>query len=84
MGKRGRLQIGDLDPDLEPISSTEAKNRFGSVLFDISDGRKFAVNRNGRPVAVILSYRDYHTLFSKLKQLEAKLAEPEEKDELDK
>jgi prevent-host-death family protein len=46
--------------DLEPLAATEAKLRFGDILHQTSvEGRRFVVNRQGRPVSVILSYKDY-------------------------
>jgi len=49
--------------DLEPISATDAKVRFGELLHRTSvDGQTFVVNRQRRPVAVILSYRRYREL----------------------
>jgi prevent-host-death family protein len=46
--------------DLEAISATDAKIRFGEVLHRTSvDGQAFVVNRQGRPVAVVMSYRRY-------------------------
>jgi prevent-host-death family protein len=54
--------------DLEVISATDAKIRFGEVLHRASvDGQAFVVNRQGRPVAVVLSYKRYLEL---LKQSE--------------
>ena len=46
--------------DLEPIAATTAKVNFGDVLHQASvNGKKFVVNRQGKPVAVIVSYNDY-------------------------
>ena len=46
--------------DLKPISATLAKVRFGELLHQASvEGEAFIVNRQGRPVAVVLSYRQY-------------------------
>jgi prevent-host-death family protein len=46
--------------DLEAISATDAKVRFGEVLHRTSvEGQAFVVNRQGRPVAVVLSYKRY-------------------------
>jgi len=54
--------------DLEPISATHAKVRFGDILHQTSvDGKKFVVNRQGRPVSVILSYKQYLELLEKQK-----------------
>lgn len=54
--------------DLEPVSATKAKVRFGELLHQTSiDGRIFVVNRQGRPVSVILSYRQYCELLERQK-----------------
>jgi len=46
--------------DLEPIAATTAKTNFGDILHQTSvNGKKFVVNRQGKPVSVILSYNDY-------------------------
>lgn len=46
--------------DLEPIAATTAKINFGDILHQTSvNGKKFVVNRQGKPVSVILSYNDY-------------------------
>jgi prevent-host-death family protein len=46
--------------DLEAISATDAKIRFGELLHRTSvEGQAFVVNRQGRPVAVVLSYKRY-------------------------
>lgn len=46
--------------DLEPIASTKAKTFFGEILHQTSvEGRRFVVNRQGKPVSVIISYREY-------------------------
>ena len=46
--------------DLQPISATQAKVRFGDVLHETAVNRKrFVVGRHGKPVCVILSYREY-------------------------
>jgi prevent-host-death family protein len=46
--------------DLEPISATTAKINFGDILHQTSvNGKKFVVNRQGKPVSVIVSYNDY-------------------------
>lgn len=55
--------------DLEPISATNAKVRFGDILHQTSvDGKRFVVNRQGRPVSVILSYKQYQELLEKQKR----------------
>jgi prevent-host-death family protein len=46
--------------DLEPIAATKAKILFGEILHQTSvNGKRFVVNRQGRPVSVILSYKEY-------------------------
>ena len=46
--------------DLRPINATEAKVRFGELLHRTSvENEAFVVNRQGRPVAVVLSYNHY-------------------------
>ena len=46
--------------DLEPITSTKAKTFFGDVLHQTSvEGKGFVVNRQGKPVSVIISYKEY-------------------------
>jgi prevent-host-death family protein len=54
--------------DLEPISATDAKIRFGELLHRTSvDNEIFVVNRQGRPVAVVLSYKHYSELIKNQK-----------------
>ena len=49
--------------DLEPIGATTAKINFGDVLHQTSvNGKKYVVNRQGKPVSVILGYNEYCTL----------------------
>lgn len=56
--------------DLEPISSTKAKTFFGDILHQTSvEGKKFIVNRQGKPVSVILSYKEYCELVNQKKTL---------------
>jgi hypothetical protein len=46
--------------DLEPIAATRAKVIFGEILHQTSvEGKKFVVDRHGKPVSVILSYKEY-------------------------
>ena len=46
--------------DLEPIAATKAKVAFGEVLHQTSvEGKKFVVNRQGKPVSVIISFNEY-------------------------
>lgn len=52
--------------DLEPIAATKAKVVFGEILHETSvEGKKFLVNRSGKPVSVILSYKEYLALLEK-------------------
>ncbi|MHB9029039.1 MAG: type II toxin-antitoxin system Phd/YefM family antitoxin [Candidatus Latescibacterota bacterium] len=52
----GKIRIDDL----EPVSATDAKVKFGEILHETSvNGKKFIVDRHGKPVSVILSYRAY-------------------------
>lgn len=54
--------------DLEPIPATRAKVRFGDLIYQASvNGKRFMVNRQGKPVAVILSYNEYVKLIKQLK-----------------
>ena len=54
--------------DLEPIAATKAKVVFGEILHETSvEGKKFLVNRSGKPVSVILSYKEYLELLEKAK-----------------
>ena len=47
-------------PDLEEITSTKAKLIFGEILHQTAvNGKKFVVDRHGRPMSVILSYNEY-------------------------
>ena len=56
--------------DLEPIAATTAKINFGDILHQTSvNGKKFVVNRQGKPVAVILSYNDYCKLIEQIKEV---------------
>lgn len=46
--------------DLEPIAATKAKVIFGEVLHQTAvEGKKYLVNRQGKPVSVIISYNEY-------------------------
>jgi prevent-host-death family protein len=48
------------DDSMHTLSATEVKNRFGAVLREIArTGGPILVERDGRPVAVILSLRVY-------------------------
>ncbi len=58
MDKR-RIRIGDL----VPVPATEAKNKFGEVLHRACYEKKaILVERNGTPMAVILSLDEYERL----------------------
>jgi len=49
--------------DLEPVAATKAKVSFGDLMYQASVNRKrFVVNRQGKPVAVILGYNEYEQL----------------------
>jgi len=55
--------------DLEPVAATKAKVIFGEILHQTSvEGKKFLVDRHGKPVSVILSYKDYLTLIQNQKK----------------
>lgn len=59
--------------DLEPIAATKAKLLFGDILHQTSvNGKRFVVNRQGRPVSVILSYNEYCELVGQKKELKGK------------
>ena len=46
--------------DLEPMTATKAKVIFGEILHQTSvEGKKFLIDRHGKPVSVVLSYREY-------------------------
>lgn len=52
--------------DLNPITATIAKINFGDILHQTSvDGKKFIINRQGKPVSVILGYNEYCRLVEK-------------------
>ncbi len=52
--------------DLEPVAATKAKILFGEILHQTSvEGKKFLIDRHGKPVSVILSYREYCDLLEK-------------------
>ena len=55
--------------DLEHIKSTEAKINFGDILHQTSvNGKKFVIDRHGKPVSVILSYNEYISLLETSKK----------------
>ncbi len=63
---RRRIRI----KDLEPITATRAKVVFGDVLHQTSvNGKRFVVNRQGKPISVILSYKEYCELIEQLNEL---------------
>ena len=52
--------------DLSPISATKAKVNFGDILYQTSvNDKRFVINRQGKPVSVILSYNEYLELIKK-------------------
>ena len=56
--------------DLEPIAATRAKVIFGEILHETSvEGKKFLVNRQGKPVSVILSYNEYCELIKQREEV---------------
>ena len=53
---------------LKTISATEAKNRFGRLLRDVTlSDEAVVVERDGKPVAVVLSIAAYERLLPKEK-----------------
>jgi prevent-host-death family protein len=55
--------------DLEPIAATKAKTLFGEVLHQTSvEGKKFVVDRHGKPLSVIISYKEYCELIEAAKK----------------
>ena len=76
-----RILIEDLD--LVQIAATKAKTRFGEILHETSVNDKvYVVNRQGKPVSVVISYNKYIELTrndQKLKEMEDQnLTETEE------
>jgi len=56
--------------DLEPIAASRAKVNFGDILYQTSvNGKRFVVNRQGKPVSVILSYNEYCALIEQAKEV---------------
>jgi hypothetical protein len=52
--------------DLQSIKATEAKITFGDPLHQTSvNGKKLVVDRNGKPVSVLLSYNEYISLLER-------------------
>jgi len=63
-----KIKIDDI-PDLEQIPATKAKVKFGELLHETSvNDKRFVVNRQGKPVSVILSYREYLKIISENKK----------------
>ncbi len=57
--------------DLESIKATQAKIAFGDLLHQTSvNGRKFVVDRHGKPVSVLLSYNEYISLVERANRAE--------------
>lgn len=49
--------------DLEVITSTNAKLTFGDIIYQTAvEGKKFLVNRNGKPMVVIIGFNEYQKL----------------------
>jgi len=58
-GGRTRIQIRDLDS----VSATDAKNRFGELLHKVVYGQApVLIERNGRPMAVLVDIEQYLAL----------------------
>lgn len=49
--------------DMETMNATDAKREFGEVLLK-AQKEPVAINKNGKPVAVMISASDYETLIS--------------------
>lgn len=48
---------------LVPVAATQAKINFGDILHKTSvEGARFLINRAGKPVAVVMGYREYCAL----------------------
>jgi prevent-host-death family protein len=55
--------------DLERIRATDAKVFFGELLHESSiEGKKFAVYRHGRPVCVVIGYKEYLRLVEQVQK----------------
>ena len=55
------------------VSATDAKNRFGGVLHEVNQtGEPIVVEKDGKPVAVILSMDAYERLLPKERPLTLK------------
>jgi prevent-host-death family protein len=54
--------------DLETVAATKAKVIFGEILHQTSvEGKKFLIDRHGKPMSVIMSYKEYLDLVNKEK-----------------
>jgi len=54
-----KILIDDL-PELVAVPATQAKVKFGEILHETSvNDKKYVVNRQGKPVSVIISYNEY-------------------------
>jgi prevent-host-death family protein len=54
--------------DLETIPATKAKVIFGEILHQTSvEGKKYLVDRHGKPISVIISYKEYLRLLEQAK-----------------
>jgi prevent-host-death family protein len=52
--------------DLETVAATKAKVIFGEILHQTSvEGKKFLIDRHGKPMSVIMSYKEYLDLVNK-------------------
>lgn len=50
-------------PEMSKIKATEARQSFGDVIKrSVIEGEQFVVEKNGLPVVVILSIRDYEEM----------------------
>ena len=59
---KARIQIQDLDA----VSATDAKNRFGDLLHKVVYGHQpILIERNGRPMAVLVDIDQYLELKKK-------------------
>jgi len=55
---------------MKPIAAREAKNRFGTLM-DTAQREPVAIEKHGRPVAVLMSVEEYKTI--KFSRLQAEL-----------
>jgi len=50
------------------ITSTNAKLIFGDIIYQTAvEGKKFLVNRNGKPMVVIIGFNEYQKLTNRKK-----------------